>query len=644
MAPEASWRTSAWLILVLGLLAAPQTLSAADPKSKASDTPKKAVDTALAVRAPKPVEAPLPTVLGAADAKLYRNIFQAQDDGDWATANQLLATLEDRLLVGHVLAQRYLHSGFRAQYKDLRDWMAAYADHPDASRLYKLALERKPKGAKAPSPPSINVSRPAITLPDLEGAPEPMEAENDFESEVETEVAAQPRSSTAQGSAHRKLNRGERQEANAYEKKIEGFIRSGNNKAVTKLLESPDAKRLFGPLDYDRLRARLAQGYFSSGQDDLALPLASAAAKRSGARIPVSLWTAGLAAWRLKQYGEASRHFEALANQNAESPWIVSAAAFWAARSHLYNQKPEQYTRLLGVAAEHPRTFYGLLAGRMLGIKPTFRWDNPELDNAAIRALSQLKQGQRTLALLQIGQARLAERELTVLATGAQKDTAQAILAFASRAQLPSLAVRLDTLYFRSEGGHDGAAYPVPKWRPQDGFRVDRALIYALIRQESGFNPRAKSRAGAAGLMQLMPATASFVAGDPGFRKDKRIQLFTPELNMTLGQRYIEILLADENIKGDLFMLAAAWNGGPGNLNKWLRKGSHGNDPLLFIESVPSRETRIFIERVLTNLWIYRARMGQPAPSLDALAAGEWPIYTPLDWEDVVVAETGDAR
>ena len=77
--------------------------------------------------------------------------------------------------------------------------------------------------------------------------------------------------------------------------------------------------------------------------------------------------------------------------------------------------------------------------------------------------------------------------------------------------------------------------------------------------------------------------------------------------------------------------MATAWNGGPGNLNKWRRNINHMNDPLFFIESIPSRETRIFIEKVLSNLWIYRLRLGQPTPSLDAIAAGQWPVYKSLD-------------
>ena len=133
--------------------------------------------------------------------------------------------------------------------------------------------------------------------------------------------------------------------------------------------------------------------------------------------------------------------------------------------------------------------------------------------------------------------------------------------------------------------------------------------------------------------MQLMPRTAGFVAGDWRFHRTASSlgTLYKPEINLMLGQKYIKILLSDKKINGDLFLMAAAWNGGPGNLNKWLSNTDHMDDPLFFIESIPSRETRIFIEKVLANLWIYRDRLGQPTPSLDAIAAGQWPIYKSLD-------------
>jgi soluble lytic murein transglycosylase len=116
--------------------------------------------------------------------------------------------------------------------------------------------------------------------------------------------------------------------------------------------------------------------------------------------------------------------------------------------------------------------------------------------------------------------------------------------------------------------------------------------------------------------------------------------LFKPKINLTLGQKYIEILLKSKKINGDLFLMAAAWNGGPGNLNKWRKATEYMNDPLFFIESIPVRETRNFIEHVLSNLWIYRNRLGQKTPSLDAVAAGEWPQYTPQgqDRQEIALA------
>jgi soluble lytic murein transglycosylase-like protein len=166
-------------------------------------------------------------------------------------------------------------------------------------------------------------------------------------------------------------------------------------------------------------------------------------------------------------------------------------------------------------------------------------------------------------------------------------------------------------------------------------------LIYALIRQESAFNPNAMSSDGARGLMQLMPRTASYVGQGNRYHGSRRDELFEPSLNLSLGQRYLDYLLEHQSVDGDLFRLTTAYNGGPGNLNKWEQHIKAGDDPLLFIESLPSRETRLFIERVLANLWIYRQRLNQPSPSLDLIAAGERPIYKSLDVIGPEVAQYG---
>ena len=136
------------------------------------------------------------------------------------------------------------------------------------------------------------------------------------------------------------------------------------------------------------------------------------------------------------------------------------------------------------------------------------------------------------------------------------------------------------------------------------------------MRQESRFNVRAKSRSGARGLMQLMPATASFI-GRKRYRGGRRALLYQPELNIELGQKYIRHLIQQEQINGDLALAAAAYNGGPGNLAKWLKRARRWryNDQLVFIETIPSTETRNYVKRVLANIWVYRHRLGQPAPS-----------------------------
>jgi len=553
----------------------------------------------------------IPEPLSAADVGRYQQIFELQEDGYWKKADKLIKQLVDPILVGHVLAQRYLHpTKYRSKYKELKEWMGAYADHPDAKRIYKLALHRKPANWRAPKAPVPGY------LGGVAGA-------------VKSEVPAK-----------KKLSRAQRQKVRAYKRQIRGNLRKGWTKAVKQLIANKEVKRLFSDYDIDEAKARLAAGYFAAGRDEWAVNWAGEAAKRSGRFLASANWTAGLASWRLGRRDQAASYFEAAAMAKDTSGWMTSAAAFWAARAYLVGGKPQRVNELLGRAAAYPRTFYGFLARKMLGLPSTFSWQTPGLEQSALDAFAVVPAGRRALGLLQVGEDRRAERDLRGLAGRSSPEVAHGILALAARANMPALAVRLNNTLFPGGGGFDGAAYPLPTWQPEGGYSVDKALIFALIRQESKFNPKAKSWAGARGLMQLMPRTASFVARDRRFHRSDstRRQLFKPELNMKLGQKYIEMLLGDKKINGDLFLLTTAWNGGPGNLNKWRRVTDDMNDPLFFIESIPSRETRNFIEHVLTNLWIYRDRLGQPSPSLDAIAAGEWPVYKALDNQPTMLA------
>jgi len=105
-------------------------------------------------------------------------------------------------------------------------------------------------------------------------------------------------------------------------------------------------------------------------------------------------------------------------------------------------------------------------------------------------------------------------------------------------------------------------------------------------------------------LMQILPSTARMVNKKHKFKSNPRI-LYDPEINVETGSLYLKNLLSINYINGDLLKALISYNAGPGNLSKWMKKTTFNDDSFLLIESIPSRETRMFVERVLTNLVIY---------------------------------------
>ena len=169
--------------------------------------------------------------------------------------------------------------------------------------------------------------------------------------------------------------------------------------------------------------------------------------------------------------------------------------------------------------------------------------------------------------------------------------------------------------------------YPTPIWRPRGGFTLKKELIYAFIHQESNFNTNAKSRKGAVGLMQLMPSTAKFISKNKKINKNNSNILKEPLLNIELGQDYIDYLLKLKIVDNNLVYMASAYKAGPGNLKKWLNEINHNNDSLLFMESIHSRETRWFMEKILTNYWLYKNQFNEDVISLNELTKGKEPFY-----------------
>ena len=175
----------------------------------------------------------------------------------------------------------------------------------------------------------------------------------------------------------------------------------------------------------------------------------------------------------------------------------------------------------------------------------------------------------------------------------------------------------------KDEAPYDVAALPSLNLGEAYVYGIDPALVHAIVMQESRFNPAARSSVGARGLMQIMPATATYIAKQSGLRPVSLSALSTPEVNLDLGQRYIDYLLKHGAVDGDLMSLLIAYNGGPGNLRRWRRGLAGVDDPLLFIESLPSAQTRDYVRRVMGNYWAYRSKQGRKLPTLAALARGK---------------------
>jgi soluble lytic murein transglycosylase len=541
--------------------------------------------------------------LSAADAQLYRRIFALQREGAWTAADHLLAQVSDDLLRGTLLAQRCLAASRACSGDEARQWLADYADLPDANRIHDLAKARSGH-MPVPSPEELDVlrGRGGIDGGEL----------------------------WLRGLSVGHLSPQKAATANALTAKFRRALSQGSTLSAKRALSETELPKLLTATDYDRLRGALGFSYFLDGQDELALEWAAPAAARSGARAPQAAWTAGLANWRSHRFAKAETDFGVVAEATTADPWMQAAGAYWAGRAALHARRPQAVNGWLAMAAEHSRTFYGLIARRALGLPIGFGWDAETVSRDDRETLAQYPGGRRAMALIQIDEDDAAEAELRKLFPNVDPTTQQAIVAVADAGGVAGLSIRLSSEMQRREGViYDNARYPVPAWKPADGWKIDRAVVYAFTRQESGFDARATSVRGARGLMQLMPATARAIAAAD--EVPDTAALLDPGLNLALGQRYLNRLLSDPGVGGNLFYLAAAYNGGPGNLAAWREKARADTDPLLFIEALPARETRRFIERIMANLWIYRLRLNQDTPSLDAVAGGHWPVYTSLD-------------
>lgn len=539
------------------------------------------------------VVADLPTVLDNESRDRYRRIFQAQASGNWSQADAEIAQLKDKLLMGYVGAQRLLAPSYQARYDQLAAWLQEYNDHPDAPAVYRLALARRTPGGPELTPASfVGQAQPSPTF-----------------------------------AAARTVRGADASQAAELRARLQTMADDGGFNAAFVLLDRKSTVDVLGPQEVELWRGRMRTRQLEAD------PQRGVQAPVEVGMPPDANWTAALQAFTRGNMAEAARRFELVADASPDqaSSWTLSAGSFWAARANLLAGNPQKYAPYLKRAALHGRTFYGLVAQKALGMQIRPDWEVPALDRRKADLLRNDRAARRALGLMQLGATTAAERELFAAAIDNDPAYIEAVMALALKADLPALAVRVGNANWDQRHnikGYDGAMYPIPSWQPMGGFIVDRALVYGFMRQESAFNPKARSYVGAMGLMQLMPATARAVSARYA-PETAGANPWDPSTNVALGQAYISMLLNE--VDGNLVRTAAGYNGGPGNVMRWDSSLNASQDPLLYIASIPLHETRDFVQRVLTNYWMYQIRMGQPTLSLDQIASHDWPRYAPQD-------------
>lgn len=538
-------------------------------------------------------------VLSDDDVQTYKQLFKAAEAGDKAQIAALSAQVKNKSLLGHVAAKNFLSPQTVSTFDELKGWLKKYDDYPEASRIYALAVRKDAKRAGELEDPDRKIIRGNI---------------DDFEAPTEYASPA----------------------AEAAAKKLKALISGGKVNAATSYIESAEVRSSLSRADLGRLTHQVAAGEYYLGDSATALALADKVAEQVRSEVPDADWVAGIAAFRLQKYEIAAKHFAALAENEKTSSWMMSAAGVWAARSFLISKQPQNVGRMLEIAADKPRTFYGLIALRLLGRESPFTWNEPKLDPAGFERLMKVGGIARSVALYQCGEMEASEGSIARSHGRLKSELDRPFIALAH--EMGFAHVQLLAAGAARSADLKSAAYPLMRVKPSDGWQVDPAIVHAIARQESKFEMRVVSSSDARGLMQVLPTTAAGTMKDSTLdNPGAKAKLFDPAFNLSVGQRYVKKMSEFAQPTGNLFHLVVAYNGGPGNLQKWLKEVEYRGDPLLFIESIPSRETRGYVERVVANYWIYQDRLGEPKTTLDQVARGEWPVMTPFDRQRVAM-------
>jgi soluble lytic murein transglycosylase len=317
---------------------------------------------------------------------------------------------------------------------------------------------------------------------------------------------------------------------------------------------------------------------------------------------------------RLKDPARADAHFARLATLS-QSPITQARALYWRGRAAEAAGDPVAAELFYAQAARHQTTFYGQLAAARAGQTKIVLGHDPVVTPAA-RAAFEANDAVAAARLL----ARIGNHEgFRTFVTGLSESLPDAV----SEAQLVDLAAEQGEQELAMRVVRNAAkrgfilperGYPI-RMPPTDvSGAPETAFILGIVRQESSFDPMARSGTGALGMMQLMPATARGVARRSGLGPGR---LEDPDYNMRVGSAFLGQLV--DQFSGSYLLAAAAYNAGPGRPNQWTNvcgdpRGSD-SDPLDFVECIPFSETRDYVMRVLEATQVYRARLnGGEAP------------------------------
>jgi soluble lytic murein transglycosylase-like protein len=528
----------------------------------------------------KPQIAPVPRVI----PKDWAGELLAIGNSDWEGARLGIEALPNDLLKPYARAELFTAKG--SPKVDAGPIMALLAEAPELPQAEQLARMAVTRGAIEP---------PAIIW---------------------------PRATVALGSAPR---RGKTRPvegdpaADALRTALEPFVKVDDGPGAEALM-----LQALPTLSYEgRAEAaqRIAWIYFVSGRDaDARRAADEGRVGATGDWAAQAAWISGLASWRMNDWNAAYASFREAASL-AREPEFNAAAYYWTARAAQASRRPKEVTPLLKAAARSQESFYGLLARETLGMDKRMPKSAAPRDLDRIEALPNIR---RATALLAMGRRAQAEELLRHQAKICNPADHRSLVRIAEKLGLPGAQFWL--AHFGQPGAQVDAAdrYPLPNWTPYNGWRVDPALAYAHVIQESNFRTDAVSPAGAVGLMQVRPGTAGDTARSRG-TSVSAASLKDPLVNLDYGQAFIELIRTNSATHGQLPKVIAAYNAGPVPVERWAYYDR--GDPLLWIESIPYWETRFYVPSVLRNMWVIQGLEGEQTPTLTSLAQHKWPDF-----------------